>query len=232
MVMKPRLHKKPNEYALRDLMMRYENGVPLSCDQYHFIHSHEKALSDFTYTGLKKWALKDYYRHQNEQSYLLHQETLDAAAVNALKRRLAILLQDSTASLTFSMRPEQFLQLRAMTTDELILYHGNQFITGAPFYSGGLPHVLYFQWGNLFGVAKYVVLAEEKALRSNVLIYFENRHERYLEQCILDYRNKMHEPTHPHPISQPHPPHQYHSPFATPTLTLNHRRHETESENH
>src|SRR5690606_35947581 len=128
------------------------------------------------------------------------------------------------------MSPSDFLSFRAMTTDELILYHGNQLLTGAPFFPGGVPQLIYFQWGNLFGVAKYVVIAEEKALKSNVLIYFEDRHERLLQDCVYQYNQKLQHESHHQQRLAPfmHPRHdapelssrQISSCFKIPTLTL------------
>ena len=58
---------------------------------------------------------------------------------------------------------EDFETFKKVVCEELILTHGNQLLTGAPFYPGGIPYTLFFQWGNLFGVAKSVVHPDEKA---------------------------------------------------------------------
>jgi hypothetical protein len=222
--MKPTLKFQPSDYALRDLLVKYSHGAPISCDQYNFLYRHEKALTNHMVTDLKRYYLKDYYlKHAAEHTFLMPHDKLDAAATKELKRRIELLV-DSKNAIQFKMKPEQFLQMRAMTTNELILYHGNQFLTGAPFYQGGVPHTLYFQWGNLFGVAKYVVIADEKALKSNVLIYFENMHERYLDQCVMEYQHKFENKFDPAPLPKVAPVQTtapaYQSKFGIPTLSL------------
>lgn len=191
MTFKPTLQNKPSDYSL---LASYANDKPLPPDVLNFLAWHEKTLS-YLQPGLDqalRYHLKPYHKHREEaQSFLLTHEKLNKESIANLKKRLQIMLQDRNSHLEFKMKPEQFLQFRSMTVDELILYHGNQFLTGAPFHIGGIPHTLLFQWGNLFGVAKYVVLPEERALRSNVLIYFESMHDRYLDQCVDEYQHKL-----------------------------------------
>ena len=224
--MKPALSHHPIDYAHSDLKVRFDNGIPLSADQHNFILWHEKTLSSHGHDPMLRYYLKSHHQKQAEgHSFLLPHEKLNREDIQALKRRLQLLLQDKKDKLQFKMQPEQFLQLRAMTANELILYHGNQYLTGAPFYPGGLPHTLYFQWGNLFGVAKYVVLAEEKALKSNVLIHFETMHERALDQCVHDYELRLSLTPSPNNTPKNVPPKAehtptYHSTFTIPKLTL------------
>lgn len=228
-MMKPTLKHKPSDYDYQDFLVKFANGIPLSCAQFNFLDWHEKTLSSPHFDPVLKYYLKHYrHDHAEEHSFLLPSENLKKADVARLKRRLEIFLKDTSSHLEIKLTPDAFLQFRALTYNELILYHGNQLLTGAPFFHGGVPQHIFFQWGNLFGVAKYVVLAEEKALKSNVLIYFEDLQERQLQECVLQYSHTQDKQKHSlTPALQPrqtyndepvlHP----HSPFKIPELTLN-----------
>lgn len=233
--MKPTLKNQPNSYAHKGLMVNFDNGKPLSCDQLNFLYRHERALSNPHLDSVMHYYLKHYYKHKiDEQSFLLPQEALTPEVVNQLKRRLRLLLQAKSAKLEMNMTPKQFMQFKIAAHQELILYHGNQFLTGAPFHPGGIPHIIYFQWGNLFGVAKYVILAEEKALKSNVLIYFEDMQERDVHECIHDYNLQHLQTLDEHkqllPTSHPQEELSHHSPFKIPTLTLSRSKDARDSE--
>ena len=111
-----------------------------------------------------------------------------------LKKRIQIFLQNKYSHVVLNMTREQYLEFRALGMPELIYWHGNQLLSGAPFFPSSIPPVIYFQWGNLFGVIKYVVLAEEKSMKANVLIYFEDMQDRLLNQCVAEYeKNIQHE---------------------------------------
>lgn len=187
-MMKPKLRNEP--YTQNILAVRFANGEPLSADQHHFLLSHEKALSHHGYDPILRYYLKAERAKQAEHhSFLMPSDEVNDEAVKLLQKRASIFLQNNkTPQVEFKMKPEQFLKFRALTIGELILYHGNQFLTGAPFYPAGIPYTLYFQWGNLFGVAEYVVIPEQKALEGNVLIHFEMMHERNINQCVHDYQ--------------------------------------------
>lgn len=226
-MVKPELKFKPNNYAIQDLRMKFADGTPLSCAQLNFLAWHEKTLSSHQMDPVFKYYLKN-YRHPHH-SFLLPRDKLDKTEVARLKHRLEILLSGTTDHLELHLSPSDFLAFRALTINELILYHGNQLLTGAPFIPGGIPQFIYFQWGNLFGVAKYVMVADEKALKSNVLVYFEDRQERLLDECVHQFNLKLkHENQNQqlapvmHPVHATHesPVPQYSSWFKTPTLTL------------
>ena len=223
--MKPTLKNQPILYAHKGLIVNFDNAKPLSCDQLNFLYRHERALSNQHLDSVMNYYLKHYYKHGvDDHSFLLPHEILNPDIVMKLKRRLQILLQSKSAKLEVKMTPEQFLDFKIATQQEMILYHGNQYLTGAPFHPGGIPHIIYFQWGNLFGVAKYVILAEEKALKSNVLVYFEDRQERELQECINDYNHqhleKLEEQKQLLPTYTPQEEPIHQSPFQIPTLTL------------
>lgn len=215
---KPSLHYHPNaDYAYEGITIKYAQGAPLSADQFNFLSNHEKYLSGHHLDHVTGYYLKSASRHRtNANSYLLHGNVLDESGAAHLKQRIEALIAEHRQPLSFQLKPEEFLQFRAATIHELIFFHGNQFLTGAPFYLGGVPYTIYFQWGNLFGVAKYEILPEEKVLKGNALIYFEDRHDRLLETCVHDYE-LLHTPQ-PAPTHEPHP--VFASPFTIPKLTL------------
>lgn len=217
-MMRPTLTYHPDTYAFRDINVRFANGVPLTPDQLNFIYENQSRLMFFSHTMNE---IVQYYLRHLKSSDRHRLESLDKEHVEKFKRHLATLLAKKHAHVVIKMKPEEFLQLRSISSGELILYHGNQYLSGAPFYPGGIPHVLYFQWGNLFGVAKYVVLPEERALASNVLIYFEGMHDRYLEECVKEYEHQLKETLAKQKQLQLETPALApHSPYQLPRLTL------------
>lgn len=230
--MKPKLENKPNNYKLHELLVNFQNGVPLTPNQLNFIYRHEKALSALGLDPVLKYYLKHFYNQASDhQSFLMHRENFNAKAAKELKRRLSLLLQgakNKKERIKLKLTAKQFQELKNSAYPALIFYHGNHMMTGAPFYLGGIPHVVFFQWGNLFGVAKYVVLAEEKALRSNLMVHFELIHERTLSECVKDFNHDMRHELKPDPhhanthhLEKQAPQENYRpSPFAIPKLTL------------
>lgn len=229
--MKPTLVDKPNHYPLQELLVKFSSGTPLSPDQLNFIYRHEKALSHYGLDPLLKYYLKPLHRKAHDHhSFLLHEDEITNENAKELKRKLDLLLANKPKRerLQFAMTPKQFLELRNANVQSLILYHGNQFLTGAPFHLGGIPHVVFFRWGNLFGVAKYAVLAEEKALSSNVLIYVENMQDRNLPQCVEEFKRDFqkelqltHHVTHTHSLEKQLPEENYLNKLSlTPKLKI------------
>jgi hypothetical protein len=211
------LTNKPTDYLCKNLLANFAEGKPLSPDLVNFLARHEKTLSNPKLDS----ALNYYLKHLHNKTA---HEKLNHEDITKLKKRLQLLVKSKNAKVEFIMTPSQFSQFRFLNYRELILFHGNQFLTGAPFIPGGVPHLIYFQWGNLFGVAKYVVLPEEKSLKSNVLIYFEDRQEREFIECIYQYNHKNAAKIDQHPqlmpVPQPEPPLPVKSLFQIPTLSL------------
>ncbi|HEU5281091.1 MAG TPA: hypothetical protein VFU82_03830 [Gammaproteobacteria bacterium] len=221
---KPSLTLKPHgDYALESIKVKFANGQPLSADQFNFIYRHEKTLSAHHLDAINTYYLKA-SRQKSESSFLFHGNALNQAGVKQLQKRIQALIAENSDHLSFQLKPEVFLQFRAATVNELILYHGNQFLTGAPFFPGGIPYTLYFQWGNLFGVAKYQMLPDEKDIKGNALIYFEDMHDRLLEECVHQYQAHHAPVPTPSPKKQeapePTPAPSFKSPFTIPKLTL------------
>ena len=217
---KQTLQHQPPHDAYHDILKKFFDSKPLSCDQLNFLRMHEKILSNPHLDPVLKYYLKHRAHHHEDHSFLLPSNQMDKTSVDRLNRRLTILLK-STQHAELRLKPEKFLQFRALTQDELIFYHGNQLLTGAPFIQGGIPQLIYFQWGNLFGVAKYALLPEETALNANILVNFELMQERQLKECVYAYERHLLAELKPEPTTQitnePQPEARL-SPFAIPTL--------------
>lgn len=74
--------------------------------------------------------------------------------------------------------------------DKLYYLHGNVELTGTPLVPGAIAPIVFFQWGNLMGIIKYVVLPAEKALVGNMLLRIEDMQDQKLEECLLTYAEK------------------------------------------
>lgn len=188
--MRPTLILQPTHTTSTDILKCFLSGKPLSSEQIHFLDWHQKQLSNPAFDPIIKYYLQTsknqrvYYK----SSFLLPHEKIDAHTLQELRKRLNAFLLKDYHHVMVHFTPKQFLEFKAVGVQELIFWHGNQFLTGAPFFPGGIPPVIFFQWGNLFGVVKYLALVEEKALKANVLIYFEDMQDRNFEQCVLDYK--------------------------------------------
>ncbi|MCE3237341.1 MAG: hypothetical protein K0R24_322 [Gammaproteobacteria bacterium] len=191
---RPTLILHPLHHTTADIVKRFTLGKPLTPDQINFLDWHQAQLSNPEFDPVLKYYLKSRNDHENHfhTSFLLPHEKMNREAIALLKKRLAIMLKaNSEHRVVMSLTHEQFVEFKKYTIQELIFWHGNQFLTGAPFYPSGTPPLVLFQWGNYFGIIKYVVIAGEKAVMGNLLLYFEDRQERSLEECVADYQKRM-----------------------------------------
>lgn len=191
--MKPVLILQPIHNSSADIMKCFGYGKPLSADQLNFLHRYQKQLSSKEFDPIIKYYLQSIKTHKDKYhaSFLLPHEILNFESIEKFKKRLSLFLRENAKQVFVRFTPQQFEALKTYQPHEVILWHGNQFLTGAPFFPGGIPPVIYFQWGNYFGVVKYVILPGEKALKANLLVYFEDMQERDLDQCVLDYTKKF-----------------------------------------
>lgn len=190
--MQPALTNKLVPHTFSDILKCFGEGKPLSAEQMHFLRWHQRALSSSIADPVLKYYLKSTRKQpQQKLSVLFPKQKINDLTFQQIKQRVHTVLKNNLSHTDLKMTMQQYLQFKAAGIDELIFWHGNQFLTGAPFFAGGLPYVVYFQWGNLFGVVKFQVLSEDKALKGNVLIYFEDMQERYLSQCVADYTKHL-----------------------------------------
>lgn len=191
--MRPTLYLHPIHGSSTAILRSFFDGKPLSSDQLNFLDWHQHELSNACYDPILNYYLSSRHHktHQFHGTFLLPHEEMNLEAIQSLKQRILASLSQKHKSVVFTLTQKQFLEFKTYTINELIFWHGNQFLTGAPFFPGGIPPVIYFQWGNLFGVVKYVVLPSEKTLKANLLVYFEDMEERDLDQCVHEYQNQM-----------------------------------------
>lgn len=196
--MKPTLIDQPHDSYASEILKTFENERPLSADQINFLAMHEKILSSYAFDPVIRYYLKGYRdKAKKELAFTLAQQKLTKPTVQHIKEYVQALLKNDLTHVDLKMTLEQFQHFKTIGIPELIFWHGNQFLTNAPFYPGGIPYIIYFQWGNtmgisesLFGVVK-LQLTANKLLKGNVHIYFEPMKNRTLYQCIKDYNHQM-----------------------------------------
>lgn len=189
-MMRPTLLLQPVHTSSAEILKCFNDGRPLTCDQLNYISRFQHALSSPSFDVVYKYYIEAAKR-ANSNKFILPSSMLNASALRQFKQRLQLFLSKDSQDISIELTPEQLLKFKEIAAPELIYYHGNQFLTGAPFFPGGIPPVLYFQWGNLFGVTKYLLQAGEKSAITNIFIHFELTHERTLEQCVKAYQLKL-----------------------------------------
>lgn len=202
-----KLSLKPNAFAFKTFYAKLAESKPLTSSEWNFLYQHQKTLSNVHFDPVLSYYLKN-QNHLHEHSFLLPNEKFDSEAAKKLKKRIQILLKAKKA-VNLQATPRQLRNLNAVSAKDLIFFHGNQFLTGAPFQLGGVPHTIFFQWGNLFGVAKYHILSGEKSLASNVLVRFEMLKDRQLAEAVKHYQ-LHHQPTNLFEHHEKHVAYQYH----------------------
>lgn len=188
--MKPTLIEQPTAGYVSHILRNFESGIPLSADQLNFLSNNEKFLSSYGLDPVLKYYLKSYQKKPASLSFIVPPQNITHLTTQQIKRSVQNLLKTRIGHVDLQMTLAQYAQLRSVGMNELIFWHGNHFLTGAPFFPGGIPYVIYFQWGNLFGVVKFQVLPEEKVLKGNLLVYFEDMEDRSLYQCVREYEHK------------------------------------------
>ena len=193
--MRPTLILQPIHNSSANILKTFAIGKPLTTDQISFLEDHQQQLSCEQIDPLLNYYLKESRerRRKFNTTFLLPHEEMNFEAIQLLKKRLLSLLQDNSEHAVVTLTEKQYLAFKDYTTEELIYWHGNQFITGAPFFPGGIPPVIHFQWGNLFGIVLYVLLPFDRLTRINTVIYFESMRNRNLNQCVDDYNKKFQE---------------------------------------
>lgn len=214
---KPTLILQPSHNCNADIMRRFKDGKPLSADQLNFLRWHTHQLSSPNFDPVLQ-----YYRvfpSQQSHTFLLREPIHDKESIELLKERLHWFLDSKQEGIVLTLSAQEFLIFQELVDiHELIYWHGNQLLTGAPFLHGGIPYVVYFQWGNLLGIVKYENIEGESAIEGNVLVYIEDMLDRTVEQCIHDYNLKMlHQPQlhRQQLIEQP----ILHTPVLSPSFT-------------
>lgn len=188
--MKPILTNKINSSYISDILKTFENDKPLSGEQINFLARHEKVLSSYALDPVISYYLKP-NKAKKELMFDLAEKKITALTLQHIKQHVQQLLTSNLDHVDLKMTLDQFQHFKTIGIHELIFWHGNQFLTGAPFFPGGIPHLIYVQWGDLFGVVKLQLISAEKKLKGHVRLYLETRKERTLYQCIKDYSHHM-----------------------------------------
>lgn len=190
---RPTLILQPIHNSSSDILKTFAMGKPLSPEQRHYLEWHDKQLSSHEFDPILKYYIESYKKHygQYQASFLLPHEVMNFEDVQRLKKRIALFLRENKGRLAIPFTQQQLVQFNDYTAQELIYWHGNQFLTGAPFIPGGIPPVIFFQWGNYFGIVKYCVLPGEKGLKANILVYFEDRDDRLIDECVKNYNDQF-----------------------------------------
>lgn len=189
------LIKYPNEAAMR-IDQAWKASVAVAPAIFDRSWLHPFASTRLKH-ALRYYGLLDTRKYKevpkSKQNFILHhqKQTKDKnelPTINAdeIYERIKLMLEHEGQHIEFLITPEQL----APNFNHIIKHHGNHFLTGAPFMHGGVPYIMLFQWGNLFGVIKFIELDDEKALKANILIYFEDMADRTLEECVADYKQK------------------------------------------
>lgn len=189
--MRPRLILQPIHESSADILKTFAEGKPLTNEQQHFLEWHQKELNAWYDPVLKYYLDSRRKKREYQGTFLLPHEEMNFEAIQALKKRIHATLRNKFSHAIIKINQKQFLTFKQLAVHELIFWRGNQFLTGSPFYPSGIPPVIFFQWGNLFGVVKYLVLSAEKTLKANILVYFEDLQDRELEQCVNQFNEHL-----------------------------------------
>lgn len=191
--MRPHLLLQPIHNSSADILKCFMDDRPLSSDQLQFLDWHQKQLSNEKFDPVLQYYLKlnKTRPRQFQGTFLLPDEIMNFEAIQKLKERIKLSLNQNAKNVSISLNEKQYVEFMELNTNELIFWHGNQYLTGAPMFPGGTPPVIFFQLGNYFGIVKYLVLAGEKTLKANFFIYFEDMHDRKLDQCVIEYHHRL-----------------------------------------
>lgn len=204
--MKPILVYKPQDYTYKEMLLQFQEGKPLSCDQLNFLYRYEYQLSHSALDEVCRYYLKQYKQHQllpTEKSakialhptlkFALPTSQWNKANVNSFKEMLLqTFKKGDVTQLEMVLTPEAFNKLRTLTFDQMVYLHGYRLNMHESFFPGWFPYSVYFQWANVFGVARYDLLPDQKLTKTQVTLYLEPQNNRPLEKCVQDYLIKNH----------------------------------------
>jgi len=186
---KPTLILAPIHNSSVDILKCFKEGKPLSAEQTNILDWHEKELSSKLLDPLLK-----YYLHNNKNkhkkyhgTFLLPHEELNLEAIIKLKKRIDLVLKDNYSHLVLELSDKQVMQFKRLTHNEIIYWQGNEFVSGAKYYVGGIMPAIFFQWREYFCILKHSLIHDRNALQNINALYFEPIRDRTLEQCVKEY---------------------------------------------
>jgi hypothetical protein len=199
------LHKLSPNDALQLLARLEQEGKPIPRELLNFAKYGKYPLS-ITHDTIEReieYALHNFYEHR--PSYLerqlkklggvnlnLKNASTIAITIKQLYQQVYYDVLKQGKGIELHLTQQQFAEIRPIIS-KIMYFHGNQTLTGAPYFMGGVPHVFFFQWGNLLGVIRYTSAPTEKALIGDLLVYFEDLEDRTFEETMQEY--EKHHPT-------------------------------------
>lgn len=213
--MKATLTYKPQDYAYKAILMQFSEGQPLSCDQLNFLYRYEHQFSHPALDSVCRYYLKQYKRHviNHEKPAVMMHPTLafalpsidwDHRDVQAFEKHLEVAFSKGDAAhIEMVLTPDVFNHLRELTLDRMIYLHGYRLAMREGFFPGWFPYSIYFQWANVFGVARYDLKTEHGLTKTMITLYLEPRQNRLIEECVQDYLIKNHLAFKPAPTAAP-----------------------------
>lgn len=131
--------------------------------------------------------------------FLEHTPHFEYEDVAVFYHNLKTLLGDTNAHVVYKLNSQQFTAIKtnfdlyvSRMNEQLIIYSfGEQIHLETSFIKNGDLHLDYFQWENLYGLVKIEKQKDEEISETDLLVYFADRHEKNLEQCIEDL---LHQP--------------------------------------
>lgn len=188
----PKLILQPNHSSTTEILKKFAMNKPLNCSELNFMTWHQKKLSSQSFDPVYKYYIESAKKNSKyNKSFLLPTGNLTNESNKHLKERLQLFVTGENNYALIKFTAHQFLQFKELNDEELIFWHGDQFLADAPFFPGGIPPIVHFQWGNLHGIVKQVIMAEEKELKANLFIYFEDLYDQTLDQCVTQYQQKI-----------------------------------------
>lgn len=194
----PSLNLTPKTFNTSEIVKRFNNGNSLSPDQMQYLDNHRFKDNNPTFDPILDYYLKhdsSYNKtHEKYSSIFLSHQILNKKNISLLKKRINEMIKnDENQQADIQLTEKQYSEFKHYTTQELIYWHGNHFLTGAPFYPNSTPSVIHFQWGNYYGIVRYHAIPGERSGSGNYLLTFEKRKERDLAQCVADYQQHLQE---------------------------------------
>lgn len=209
----PALQLRKIPYFLQLLFRLFRHSKPISPQLFDSSIKTDKSVSaPLGFSSTKSIiereienGLYDYYKASHHQAISLQKlfknpkkwiaftsedQGISAVTVTELYQQLEKKLLNQDKGLELMLTPQEFAAIRP-TIARIMYFHGNQALTSAPYFAGGIPQFVYFQWGNFLGVAKYASIGGERSSKGNVLVYFEELRERTLEECVLKHQNEQ-----------------------------------------
>lgn len=204
--MKNILAYKPQDYAYREMLLQFQAGKPLSCDQLNFLYRYEYTFNHPALDEVCRYYLKQYKRYRIAPisttvpvtSHPTFRFSLPTAQwtkddVKVFKQHLEKLFSEQhESSVSMTLTPDIFNHLRSLTLDRMVYLHGYRLTMHEGFFPGWFPYSIYLQWADVFGVAKYDLISDRGMTKTLVTLYLEPRHNRPLEECVQDYLIKNH----------------------------------------